>query len=233
MILGIMQPYFFPYPEHFRLLAACDLWVVFDSVKYQRRSWMNRNRILNRDREWSYLSVPVKRGRSDEPVSETSILPGSNWREGLEDSLRVYAHAAPFFDQTGALVADVLDGECSKLVDLNMKALEGVCAHLGIDTEVRRLSTLDLDLPDECAPGEWALHISRALGATEYRNPSGGRSIFDPAQFETAGIQLSFHEHRELRYPTGPFEFVPNLSILDAMMWVSQSELHSWVAPRG
>ena len=62
MILGLMQPYFLPYLEHFRLLAACDRWVVFDTVGYRRKTRMNRNRIINRSTGWCYISVPVKEG---------------------------------------------------------------------------------------------------------------------------------------------------------------------------
>ena len=61
MRLGIMQPYFLPYLEHFRLIAACDRWIVFDTVKYSRHSWMNRNRIINREKGWVYLGVPVSK----------------------------------------------------------------------------------------------------------------------------------------------------------------------------
>jgi len=230
MIVGIMQPYFFPYLEHFRLLAACDQWIVFDTVKYQRRSWMNRNRIINREHGWSYLSVPVRHAHADEPVCATSLAPDSRWRERIQGALRVYAHSAPFYDETNALIEELLAPECNKLVDLNVRALAGVCRALDIATPIKRLSELSLDLPQDCGPGEWALHIARALGASEYRNPAGGRELFDRTRFEAAGIELSFHEHRTLQYSTGPFEFVPDLSVIDVLMWIGRAGARSWLA---
>lgn len=36
--LGIMQPYFFPYIGYFQLIAAVQRGLVFDIVKYKRKS---------------------------------------------------------------------------------------------------------------------------------------------------------------------------------------------------
>ena len=64
-MLGIMQPYFFPYVGHFELIHLSDDWIVFDVVKYQPKSWMNRNRVLHPKAGWQYVSAPVeKRGES-------------------------------------------------------------------------------------------------------------------------------------------------------------------------
>lgn len=57
--LGIMQPYFFPYIGYFQLIAAVQRGLVFDIVKYKRKSWMNRNRVLDSKGDWQYISVPV------------------------------------------------------------------------------------------------------------------------------------------------------------------------------
>ena len=45
MKVGIMQPYFFPYIGYFQLIANTDQFIFFDIVQYNKRSWMNRNRI--------------------------------------------------------------------------------------------------------------------------------------------------------------------------------------------
>lgn len=222
MIVGIMQPYLFPYLEQFRLMDACDHWVVFDRVKYQRRSWMNRNRLLDRHRPegWSYFTVPVTRCHEDEPVSDVRLADAATWRTRLLDRLRVYEAEAPFYQETRSLVESVVTPPCHRLIDLNVAALVAIRDRLGITTEICRLSELDVELPASCAPGAWALHIARALGAREYRNPSGGRQLFDPQAYRDAGVMLSFHEHADISYPTGRFRFVPDLSVIDALMWL-------------
>ena len=42
-----MQPYFLPYVGYFQLIEAVDLFVVYDHIKYTKKGWINRNRLLN------------------------------------------------------------------------------------------------------------------------------------------------------------------------------------------
>ena len=81
-----MQPYFLPYIGYFQLIAAVDLFVVYDNIKYTKKGWINRNRMLKdgaedgflhsaarkdadsldmRDRE---VSVDFDRGQAPQPV---------------------------------------------------------------------------------------------------------------------------------------------------------------------
>ena len=221
MRLGIMQPYFLPYLEHFRLIAACDRWIVFDTVKYNRHSWMNRNRIINREKGWVYLGVPVNKPGLGELVSNVRIAP-DGWPGQFFDKLRIYEKSAPYYLSTIGLLRNVLQKGFPGLVDLNVALLQAVCDELGISTPVVRLSELKLELPESLEAGEWALWIAKELGAAEYRNPSGGKDLFDPAKFEAQGIRLSFHEHRPWTYATRPFEFQPDLSVVDTLMWVDR-----------
>ncbi len=50
MKLAIMQPYFLPYIGYFQLMAAVDVFVLYDNIKYTKKGWINRNRILQK---WS------------------------------------------------------------------------------------------------------------------------------------------------------------------------------------
>lgn len=231
MILGVMQPYFLPYLEHFKLIAACDRWVVFDTVLYRRKTWMSRNRIINRETTWSYISVPIVRGATQGPVAAANVSK-TNWREDLENRLRVYAREAPFYEDTCELVRGIIAPNHTTLADLNAWGLRVICDYLGISTPCERLSEMKLDLPEHAGPDEWGLLISKALGADEYRNASGGGRLLDPARFEAAGVRLSFHEHRPVSYATGSFVPVPDLSIIDPLMWCGHEVVTGWVHDR-
>jgi len=226
VILGIMQPYFLPYLEHFRLVRACDRWIVFDTVAYRRKTWMSRNRIINRDKEWSYVSVPVVRGANHGRVADAMLSP-SDWRTDLRERLMVYANEAPYYDETCSLVERLLEPNHATLADLNTWSLREICSHLNIDTPIECLSQMNIDLPTSAGAGDWALLISQALGAAEYRNPSGGRDLFDPAKFDSSSIRLSFHEHRATSYDTGRFNYVADLSVLDPLMWCGRDAVRA------
>lgn len=220
MRVGIMQPYFFPYIEYFRLIANSDLWIAFDTVKYNKKSWMSRNRILNRDKGWSYINVPIAKHDSATNISDTRVNPSTNWRQKFFDQLRVYEKEAPNYRSTIEILNNTLNEEHIGLADLNLAALARLCSVLEIDVEIARLSELSLDLPDQCPPGEWALHICKAVGANEYVNAMGGRDLFDSQLYKSAGIELSFHKHIDVKYDTGSLAFVADLSIIDLLMWV-------------
>lgn len=228
--VGIMQPYFLPYFEQFRLIAACDRWVVFDTAQYTRKSWMNRNRILNREKGTAYISVPVQHAGLDTAIRDARLDAAQDWRGKLLDKLRVYQADAPHYAAVRALVGDATAGQYDTLAVLNMALLRSVCSHLGIATPIEVASQLPLDLPEACAPGEWALPIARQLGATEYRNAAGGRALFDASLYTQHGIALSFHEACPRTYATGRFEFVPDLSIVDWLMWNDLDTLRDWLA---
>ena len=60
MKLAIMQPYLFPYIGYFQLMNAADEFVVYDNIKYTKKGWINRNRILVNGSD-AYINFPLKK----------------------------------------------------------------------------------------------------------------------------------------------------------------------------
>jgi hypothetical protein len=53
MKICIMQPYFVPYPGYYILFKKVDLFVVFDDVQFNPRSFVHRNKIeVNKNISW-------------------------------------------------------------------------------------------------------------------------------------------------------------------------------------
>lgn len=224
-----MQPYFLPYFEHFRLINACDQWVVFDTAQYSRKSWISRNRIVNKDKGTSYISVPVKHVGEVLKINEAQIDNATDWGRRLFNMLRVYEAEAPFYRDVLNFLAPVFSRGHGLVFELNVDLLKAVCSYLEIETPIVYCSELDVEFPENCGAGEWALHIAQHLSATEYRNPSGGRALFDPLQFKQFGLRLVFHEHKPRRYAVGRFDFVQDLSVVDFLMWNDPETLKSWL----
>lgn len=220
MRLGIMQPYFFPYAGYFDLIRKTDAWIVFDVVAYRPKTWMNRNRILDPNGQSQYVGAPVDR-KSGKLISEICLTDVPRTRDKILRQLEVYRGSAPHYQA----VRDCVEGafarfEGESLRDLNVATLAAACDHLGIDFAPRICSALDLDFSGVDHPGAWALEICRQLGAPAYLNPPGGVDIFRPAEWSANGIDLAFTTMPDLVYDVGrKFEFLPNASILDVMMW--------------
>ncbi|MCZ6643304.1 MAG: WbqC family protein [Gammaproteobacteria bacterium] len=215
-----MQPYFFPYFEYFRIINNCDLWISFDTAQFSRGSWMNRNRIINREKGWSYIGLPISRDGLQTSIKDARIDPKRDWKSDIVNKIRIYERFAPNYLVVSKLIERTLDRDLDTLGALNTSTIIEICRFLGIDTRIVILSEMGISPPDYGVPGGWPLHLCMQLGATEYLNASGGRGLYDPELFRQSGVNLLFHEHIGLNYDTKPFDFVPDLSIIDVLMWV-------------
>lgn len=231
MKLGIMQPYFFPYLGHYALIAATDRWVVFDVVQYNPRSWMNRNRVLHPRTGWQYVGLPVNHAPRGTPIHRITLLDKEAALSRILGQLDHYRRAAPFHARVVDLVRAVFAAvQTSRLADVTVASLTETCRYLEIDMDWILGSELDISPEAIEHPGDWALDISRRLGASQYVNPPGGRDIFRPEDWRAAGIGLGFLATPSFRYDCGRFEFVENLSILDVLMWNDAATVRAAVA---
>ena len=221
MKLAIMQPYFFPYLGYFELIHRTDRWVVFDTAQYIRHGWVNRNRILHPSTGWQYVIAPLQQHHREAPISDVKVHEGRSWRDRLCGQLVHYKKKAPYYAAAMGLVEDCLDNTELSLARLNVTILDKVCRYLQIPFRYEYFSEMKLDLGPVGGPGDWALRISEALGASEYVNPPGGEALFDKAKFAAVGIELTFQEFENMTYQCNGYVFEPALSIIDVLMWNS------------
>ena len=219
MVLGNMQPYFFPYLGYFDLINRCDTWIVFDTPQYIKQGWVNRNRVLHPAEGWAYFGVPVRKHEYDTPICRIETAPPDQWRLKLVRQLSHYRKSAPHFDETMALVTRCLSVDDPNLSRLNTRILGELCRHIGIPWNFAVFSEMNLSLGPVEGPGDWSLRICEALGATEYINPPGGAALFDRAAFDRSGIRLTIQEPFEFTYECPGYQFQPSLSVIDALMW--------------
>lgn len=230
MKLGIMQPYFFPYLGYFDLINRTDKWVVFDVVQYQKKSWMNRNRIHHPSEGWQYIGAPVsKHGRfsliKDIQVNDSVVI-----KDKLLGQLAHYKKHAPYYESVCEITANAFDSmQDETLVDLNVKSLLVVCDYLGIDFDYSVFSNLDVDIPVVNHPGQWALEIAASLKASEYINPPNGKDIFIGSEFEERNIKLTLTSLVDFEYDCFPYETINHLSIIDVLMFCSPVEVKQYL----
>lgn len=100
---------------------------------------------------------------------------------------------------------------------------------LGIKFEYTILSEMDLEMESLNEPGDWALCISEKLGATEYINPLSAQDLFSAEEFAAHRITLTFQEFKPFIYDCKQWEFSPNLSIIDVLMWNSPDSILAYL----
>ena len=225
--IGIMQPYLFPYIGYFQLMNAVDRWIIFDEVQFIDKGWINRNRILHPDvgKEWQYITVPLaNRGQFDK-ICDISIKSDVDWSSQILGKLTHYKKKAPFYKETMTFVRDCFDTDETNISRFVTEVLKKTADYMCIDTKIDVQSDLQLSIGGIEHPGQWALKISEAYGASKYINPLGGLEIFRPDEFAASGIELSFLRADLKPYPQKRNEFVPELSIIDVMMWNSVANI--------
>lgn len=218
--LGIMQPYFFPYFGHFALIAAVDRWVVFDIVQYTPKTWINRNRILHPQHGWQYITVPLANSSISTKIVDARVLDLQKARDAVIGKMTHYRKQAPFYQQVVSLVKGVFDAATDdSLVCLNVLSLKAVCDYLEIPFDPIICSEAAIPFPKEMGPGDWALEIASHMHASAYVNPIGGRRLFNASAFAQRNIALLFSETKTFTYDTRHYQFEPDLSIIDVLMW--------------
>ena len=175
MKLGIMQPYFFPYPGYFSLIKATDKLIVFDLSQYVRHSWMNRNRIIDHNSDgYRYITVPVKKRKLKTPINRVGIHNGENWKEKIIAHLGYYRKYAPHYKTVVEFLHETLNIEFENLSELNIHTLKASCAYIDIDLNFEVFSEMQIHVEPVHEADEWGLNICKAMGINEYINPVGG-----------------------------------------------------------
>ena len=96
MIVGIMQPYFFPYIGYFQLITRSDVFVFHDDVQYIKGGWINRNRIIN-DGKLCWVTFPVLRAAHDRPINDRYYSSDAKTRNRLLRLIAAAYRTAPVF----------------------------------------------------------------------------------------------------------------------------------------
>lgn len=226
MRIGIMQPYFFPYLGHFALIKHVDAWVVFDTAQFRPRSYMVRNAIPKPNGGTQRVGISVDKGSIHQSVGQTYLKSPEKDKVSLLGSLSHYKGKTRNYEQVSQLVSRCFDGAgATSLAEFNYQSLRETAEFLGITVDWLFASDIDIDHARVQGPGDWAPLIAEALGATSYLNPIGGRHLFNAETFQTLGIELRFLEFIEQPYQPKGCSYVPNMSILDPLMWLSADEI--------
>jgi hypothetical protein len=120
---------------------------------------------------------------------------------------------------------EIRDCDETVLSEFLLHSIRTVCRYLQISTPIARTS--DLDGNRAYRREERIYDMCRRLGADTYINPIGGMGIYDFAKFRQQGITLQFLRADEIVYKQFENPFIPNLSILDLIMFNSREEVIS------
>lgn len=225
--IAIMQPYFLPYIGYWQLIAHTDEFVIYDTIQYTKKGWINRNRFLQNGQD-TMFSIPLRKD-SDYLHVKGRYLAESFDREKLIRQFEGAYKKAPYFEENFPLIAEIIRCEESNLFAYILNAVQKICAHLEIKTPIIKSSDIDSNHEEEKGQDK-VINICQAREASTYINPIGGLDMYDPEIFSQSGLDLRFMKARVLDYTT--FKGAPaiaHMSILDVLMFNARASVQHFL----
>jgi hypothetical protein len=225
MKLGIMQPYLFPYIGYYQLISAVDEFVNYDDVAFIQQGWINRNRVKING-EARYFTVPLAAASSFRSIRETMVatVPYEAFRRKFFATISTVYSKAPFYLEIRNLLEGVFVRQPASIGELAWQSVSVVCSYLRLQTRLVPSSTIFGN--SNLKRADRLIDICRREGADTYINAIGGTELYSRDEFAMAGITLRFLHSGPVEYSQCDRRaFIPNLSIIDVLMFNSREQL--------
>lgn len=227
--IAVMQPYLFPYIGYWQLFNAVDEFVILDDVQYINRGWINRNRILVDGRDHLFTFSVIKAAQTQK-INERYFSAGFPEEKMKFMRTLQYSYAkAPFFVKVLELIDNSLDFSAEGNIAVNIgKSLSVIAEYLDITTKICFASEIVCN--KELKAQNYILELNKKLNSDVYINLSGGMELYDKEAFRENNIRLHFLRSKPITYKQYKELFLPNLSIVDVMMFNAKDEINKMLS---
>ncbi|MCH7605337.1 WbqC family protein [Patescibacteria group bacterium] len=216
MRLFVMQPTYLPWIGIFKAIDYCDSFIFYDDVQFEKQSWQQRNKILNRNqsgKSFIYLRVPVERHSLQTSLGEIKIRDVDFYEEHLAQIRSMYRKAR-YAQEVIDVLEDVYRSNFGQLVELNIALIKKLSAYIGLETEFYQSGKL----PISGEKRERLVNFCKYFQAHTYFSAPGAKDYLDSTLFEENGIAVEFLDFEHPIYPQVKDGFVSHLSTVDILV---------------
>lgn len=216
MIVAIHQPNYIPWLGYFYKIATADLFVLLDNVQFPKESPAARNFIKGKTGEKVLLTVSVKKSKGAfQNYNELELDYSSKWNIKHLNQIKDAYIKAPHFKTYYPELEALLKQQHPNLAAMNIAIIRWALEHLGIDTPVKTAS--EFDDGSLGTKNDRNLNICMHFNATAYLSGHGAKKYNDEIIYKEQNIDLMYSDYTSLPYPQINGDFVPNLSVIDAL----------------
>ncbi|MCV6638076.1 WbqC family protein [Candidatus Albibeggiatoa sp. nov. NOAA] len=220
MKVAIMQPYFLPYIGYFQLIQAVDKFIILDDVNYIPKGWINRNRILVNHQPYLF-TLPLQKASQNKKINELYLEQDLKQHSKLLKTIYLAYKKAPYFEFY-SILEEIVHYPKIQLINYIEHSLQKIMIYLNIQTQMIKSASV---YQNQHLKGQARiLDICQQEQADTYINLMGGQALYDKNAFAQAGIQLQFIQTQPIVYKQFSNHFVPNLSIIDVLMFNSTKQ---------
>lgn len=199
-----------------------DIFVVMDSVQFQKNGVQNRNMIRNAESEF-WLTIPVS-GNLKDTIREKKIS-SDRWRTKHWKSIQSSYNKAIMWETYKSELELLYSREYSTLHEVNDTFFKYFMTKLGLNAKVFYLSELDVS----GTKSELVLEICRVFQAGTYISGTGSKGYLDEKSFAESGIVIDYLESISPVYMQPYKEFIEGLSMLDMLLNSEMDKIHEYL----
>lgn len=233
LLVGALQPGYLPWLGFFDQADRADLFLLYDDLPFDRRSWRQRNRIKTPlGPRW--LSVPIRHAGQAPgafTIMEAPIADDEPWARKHWEALHHCYAAAPHFAEHAPFFRELYAHPWTQLGPLTLEIIRYLAATLGIDTPIVRSSEIGLERAfrergyTADRRTERIAFLVRELGGDAFLEGAAGEAYVRPEILERARVEIVYQRYRHPTYPQRFGDFVPFLSTVDLLFQCGPSSL--------
>jgi len=213
MIVVIMQPTYLPWIGYFDLMDTADVFVIFDTVQFEKQAWQQRNRIKSAENESRWLTVPVIQDLGQK-ISDVKINNSLSWPRKHWGTIEQYYKRAPYWKMYCDGLSAIYSRPWDSLLELNVALIKFIKDQLDIKTELVRASAL----PVSGEKVRLLVNICHYFKADVYLSPARAADYIEEDNiFDSEAISLIYHQYEHPVYAQMFLGFTPYMSSIDLL----------------
>jgi hypothetical protein len=223
MRCSIHQPNYIPYLGFFDKYKKSDIFILYDTAQYSKNDFHNRNKIKTaKGSFWLTIPVSVHLGQK---IREIKVADKNILERHLDIIKQHYRKSENFNDSFHWLARLYGSISTENLIDITIPILLALFEL--IDNTKKIILASELKIDQNLRSTSALVAMCKKIGADEYLSGIGAHDYLNENEFYNAGIKVIWQEFKHPIYPQLYGEFMPNLSIVDALMNVGTDGLKS------
>ena len=213
MIAVIMQPTYLPWLGYFDLMDTADVFVLLDTVQFEKQSWQQRNRIKTNTQEPKWLTVPVFQDL-EQKINAVKINNSQPWCRKHWGTIEQYYKRSPYWKQYSEGLSAIYSQSWEYIFQINLAMINFLKEQFGIKTKLIRAS----DLAVSGNRVRLLVDICHHLKADTYLSPVRSACYIEQDNiFASEAISLIYHQYEHPVYSQMFGEFVSHMSSIDLL----------------
>ena len=211
MKVAIHQPNYLPYIGYFQKMSKSDIFILLDIVQFSKDSFTQRTKIRTKT-GWMWITIPIERAYYFKQINEIPLPQNDVWKKRHMKAIMANYSKCPYYDDT-FIQKYYLKKKFEKLHEFNEYGIYYLKEKFGIETEIIRASSLDVDA--KLKSSALLAELVKSVGGTVYISGTGAKSYLDVTEFEKRNIDVEFFEFVPFVYPQRWSGFESYMSAVD------------------